>query len=80
MPIKPENKGRYPKDWKQTVEKVRQRSGDCCEGSPAYPDCRAENAKPHPATGSTVVLTVAIAAFIMPARSSWKAASSRMHW
>jgi len=43
MPIKPENRARYPKDWKQIVSKVRERSGDCCEGSPAYPDCRRPN-------------------------------------
>lgn len=34
-------------------------AGNRCEGSPAYPDCRAENGKPHPVTGSRVVLTVA---------------------
>ena len=34
------------------------RSGDRCEGSPAYPDCRAKNREPHPVTGSQVVLTV----------------------
>lgn len=57
MPIRPENRARYPKDWKVTVEKVRVRSGDCCEGSPAFPDCRAPNGAPHPVTGSRVVLT-----------------------
>ena len=34
-------------------------AGNRCEGSPAYPDCRAENGKPHPVTGSKVVLTIA---------------------
>src|SRR3990167_2838810 len=43
MPIKPENRARYPKDWKAVVEKVRERSGDRCEGSPAFPDCRVPN-------------------------------------
>jgi hypothetical protein len=57
MPIKPENRYRYPSDWKEIVERVRERSGNCCEGSPAYPDCRAANGEPHPVTGSTVVLT-----------------------
>lgn len=33
--------------------------GGRCEGSPAYPDCRAEHGRPHPVTGSKVVLTVA---------------------
>lgn len=38
---------------------VRNRSGNRCEGSPAYPDCRAENGKPHPVTKSKVILTMA---------------------
>ena len=57
MPIRPENRARYPKDWKAIVERVRDRSGDLCEGSPAFPDCRAPNGHPHPETGSRVVLT-----------------------
>lgn len=57
MPIRPENRKRYPKDWKQIVEQVRERSGNACEGSPAFPNCRAANGQPHPATGSRVVLT-----------------------
>ena len=59
MPIAPENRARYPKDWKAIVERVRERSGDRCEGSPRWPDCRAENGQPHPETGSKVVLTTA---------------------
>lgn len=59
MPIRPENKARYPKDWKRIADAIRERAGDRCEGSPAYPDCRAENRVPHPETGSMVVLTVA---------------------
>lgn len=60
MPIRPENIGRYPADWRTAiVPAVRERSGNCCEGSPAYPDCRAPNGEPHPVTGSKVVLTVA---------------------
>ncbi len=43
MPIKPENRGRYPKDWAQIVAQVRERSGNCCEGSPAFPECRRPN-------------------------------------
>jgi hypothetical protein len=57
VPIKPENRARYPADWREIVERVRDRSGDCCEGSPAFPDCRAPNGQPHPVTGSIVVLT-----------------------
>jgi hypothetical protein len=59
MPIRDENKARYPKDWKAISLAARERAGNRCEGSPAFPDCRAENGKPHPATGSRVVLTVA---------------------
>lgn len=59
MPIRPENRARYPKDWKQIVARVRERSGNRCEGSPMWPDCRAENGQPHPVTGSKVVLTTA---------------------
>lgn len=60
MPIRPENKARYPKDWKTViVPAIRARSGDRCEGSPAFPVCRAANGLPHPVTGSVVVLTVA---------------------
>lgn len=43
MPIRPENKARYPKDWKQIRERILKRARDRCEGSPAYPDCRAIN-------------------------------------
>jgi hypothetical protein len=57
MPIRPENRKRYPANWREIVEDVRERSGDACEGSPAFPDCRAPNGQPHPVTGSRVVLT-----------------------
>lgn len=59
MPISAENRARYPRDWKAIVARIRGRSGNRCEGSPAYPDCRADNGEPHPITGSRVVLTVA---------------------
>lgn len=59
MPIRPENRARYPKDWKAIADAIRARAGQRCEGSPAYPDCRADNGKAHPVTGSLVVLTVA---------------------
>jgi hypothetical protein len=59
MPIRPENRRRYPRDWQTIRLKLLDRAGNCCEGSPAYPDCRAANHEPHPATGSRVVLTVA---------------------
>lgn len=59
MPIKPENLKRYPTDWKDVAASIRQRASNRCEGSPAYPDCRAVNGEPHPVTKSRVVLTVA---------------------
>lgn len=31
MPIKPENKARYPKDWPQIVARIRDRAGNKCE-------------------------------------------------
>lgn len=59
MPIKPQNLARYPADWKDIVAAVRERSGNRCEGSLMWPNCRAANGEPHPATGSKVVLTTA---------------------
>lgn len=54
MPIRPENKARYPKDWKLRSRFVRfYRAKNRCEW------CGAENGKPHPITGSIVVLTTA---------------------
>lgn len=54
MPIRPENKGRYPKDWKLRSLFVRRyRARNRCEW------CGAVNGQPHPDTGSTVVLTAA---------------------
>jgi len=44
MPIRPENRRRYPANWSsEIVPAVRARSGDRCEGSPAFPDCRRPN-------------------------------------
>lgn len=43
MPIRPENRKRYPADWPAIVAQVRERSGDRCEGSPDFPDCRVPN-------------------------------------
>lgn len=58
MPIRPENRARYPADWPAISRAARERAGWRCEGSPAFPDCRAVNGEPHPVTGSRVVLTV----------------------
>ncbi len=65
MPISPENDAKYPggssrsAEWRLIRGRIRLRAGDACEGSPVYPDCRAKNYDPHPATGSKVVCTVA---------------------
>lgn len=54
MPIKPENRARYPKDWKAISKRIRfERAGGRCEW------CGAVNYQPHPVTGSKVILTVA---------------------
>lgn len=58
MPIRPENRSRYPKDWKAISLRIRERAGWRCEGTPDFPNCRAKNGEPHPETGSRVVLTV----------------------
>ena len=59
MPIRESERARYPKDWKAISRRIRERAGNRCEGSPAFPDCRAENGGLHPVTGSKVVLTTA---------------------
>lgn len=56
MPI---DYAKYPANWRELRATVLARAGDRCEGSPAYPDCRAANHQPHPVTGSRVVLTIA---------------------
>jgi hypothetical protein len=54
MPISPENRARYPKDWALRSRFVRfVRARNRCEW------CGAENYEPHPLTGSRVVLTTA---------------------
>jgi len=54
MPIRPENRARYPADWKARSRFVRfYRARNRCEW------CGAENYKPHPVTGSRVILTCA---------------------
>jgi hypothetical protein len=65
MPIRAERKslylggGTHSKEWKAFRASLLERAGNRCEGTPMHPDCRAENGKPHPVTGSKVVLTIA---------------------
>lgn len=66
MPIRPENRGRYPRDWKQISERIRferaesrcECEGECGRGTHTG---RCPNHHGHLAygTGSKVVLTVA---------------------
>lgn len=54
MPIRPEMRARYPRDWKLRSRFVRlYRARGKCEW------CGAVNGEPHPITGSKVVLTTA---------------------
>lgn len=61
MPIRPENRHYYAgRNWQRIRAAILERAGHKCEGSPGfYPGCRVENGKPHPCTGSRVVLTIA---------------------
>ena len=53
MPIRPEMRDRYPREWKVISLWVRVCAGWRCEW------CGAAQSEPHPITGSKVVLTVA---------------------
>lgn len=54
MPIRPENKERYPNDWKLRSRFIREyRAKWRCEW------CGARQGEPHPVTGSRVILTTA---------------------
>lgn len=67
MPIRPENRDRYPKDWKFISQAIRfdRAKGRCectgwCGATPhGEGRCEAVNNQPHPLTGSNVILTVA---------------------
>ena len=55
MPIKAENKARYPKDWKAIRARILERARNRCE----WPACNLLNYSRNPRTGSKVVLTIA---------------------
>ncbi len=65
MPIRPENRSRYPADWPIISKRIRniraegrcECEGECGTGHPGR--CTARNGRPNLATGSRVVLTVA---------------------
>ena len=60
MPIRPENKSRYPKDWPEISKRIRfERAQNQCEQTIGGKRCPAINYQPHPVTGSKVILTVA---------------------
>ena len=65
MPIRQDRKhlylggGTHSKEWKAFRASLIERAGNRCEGTPMFPDCRADNGQPHPTTKSKVVLTIA---------------------
>ena len=74
MPIRPENRDRYPDDWKAISNRIRfvrararcECRGECGHDHDPYGAglrtdyrCRAVHMNPHPVTGSNVILTVA---------------------
>jgi hypothetical protein len=65
MPIRPENRARYPKDWKQISARIRfGRAQSRCEcvgecGINHQGRCEARHGQRHPITESIVVLTTA---------------------
>lgn len=68
MPIKPENKARYPKDWKAISAAIRERAGGRCEcegecglhrTTPGPRRCVEVNGEPAKWAKGKIVLTVA---------------------
>lgn len=68
MPIKPENKARYPKDWKAISQAIRERAGGRCEcegecglhrTTPGPRRCVEVNGEPAKWAKGKIVLTVA---------------------
>ena len=71
MPIKPENRGRYPANWRAISERIRfDRAGGRCEcrgecgldhsgEGDAGDRCPCRHGETNPRTGATVVLTTA---------------------
>lgn len=65
MPIRPENRARYPRDWPAISARIRERAGDRCEcegecGRGTHAGrCPNRQGEPAYGTGSRVVLTTA---------------------
>lgn len=65
MPVRPENRGRYPPNWKEISARIRfVRAGGQCEctgecGLSHGGRCDARHGHTHPRTGSRVTLTTA---------------------
>lgn len=65
MPIRPENKHRYPANWKDISLRIKERAGWQCEclgecGRGTHPNrCPNTHNKPAYGTGSKVILTTA---------------------
>jgi len=68
MPIRPENAGRYPKDWKRISAAIRERSGGRCECEgecglhrthPGPRRCTERHGEPATWANGRVVLTTA---------------------
>lgn len=65
MPIRPENRRRYPANWRAISTRIRfDRAAGRCEcagecGTGHAGRCPARHGQPHPVTRSRVVLTVA---------------------
>jgi hypothetical protein len=60
MPITADRRALYPPraEWLLIRKRILRRAKNRCEGTPAYPDCRARNGQPHPVTRSIVILTI----------------------
>jgi 5-methylcytosine-specific restriction endonuclease McrA len=58
MPIAPSERQRYPWNWRDISQQIKQRAGWQCEGVPGQP-CGAVHGQRHGVTGAIVVLTVA---------------------
>lgn len=73
MPIKPENRGRYPKDWKAIRQRILERAGHKCEkcavpnrcyrnrctGSITYDEMTVESWAEDGELATRIVLTIA---------------------